>query len=125
MPPVPEPGESREDWERRALRPWRLEMKRKLLLERGPMCERGCGRRAQDLDEAVVPRCDMGGLSLDQRRLAFCEVNLALLCAECNRNEAHDREGAWARACQRHGEAAVRAWYAGLGLKAPRREWMP
>jgi len=78
---------------------------------------------AVDLDECLVTRGDMRGLDLEQRRLAFASCNLALLCARHNREEAHDRDGAWARACERYGEDAVRKWYAGLGLKAPRKDW--
>jgi hypothetical protein len=124
FPPKPEPGESLLDWEARALRPWRMEMKRKLLAERGRMCERGCGNPAQDLDEGLLTRGDMRGLSLEKRRLAFGEPNLFLLCRQCNRHEAHDREGAFLRACQRYGEETVRAWYASLELKAPRADWL-
>lgn len=124
-PPGPLDGEAREEWERRALRPWRMEIKRSLLAERGWWCER-CGDLSQvlDLDEGVVPRCDMGGLSLEKRARAFAEVNLFLLCPDCNREQAHDRDGAFRRACERYGEEMVRAWYQSLGLKAPRREWL-
>jgi len=121
-PPEPEDGQSRVEWEKVHLNPWRNEMKRRLLAERGTACER-CGQPAWDLDEGIVPRADMRGFSLEQRRLAFGEVNLFLLCGRCNRESAHDRDGAWARACARYGEKAVREWYAGLGLRAPRREW--
>jgi ribosomal protein L37AE/L43A len=123
-PPEPLPGESRAEWDRRVA-PWRMEMKRKLLARRGWRCER-CGQQGGvlDLDEALVTRGDMRGLSLEQRRLSFGEVNLAIVCADCNRTR-HDREGAWARACGRYGEDVVRAWYASLRLRAPRAEWMP
>ena len=123
-PPEPEPGETRIKWERRALNPWRQQEKARLLRERGRTCERdGCMMPAVDLDEAILPRCDLRGLSLEQRRLAFASCNLALLCARHNREEAHDRDGAWRRACTRYGEDAVKNWYAGLGLKAPRKDW--
>jgi len=125
-PPEPWPGESRIDWEQRALNPWRNEIKRHLLAERGWACEReGCERPAEHLDEAIIPRCDMRGLSVEQRWLAFCEVNLAVLCAECNTASAHDRDGAWDRACSRYGEQTMKTWYASLGLKAPRKDWVP
>jgi len=118
-PPEPLSGETRIEWERRALNPWRMEMKRKLFARRGPTCERCGERRAIDLDEGIVPRCDMRGLSVKQRRIAFGSCNLFLLCEKCNRESAHDREAAFRRACGRFGEREVRAWYAGIGLKAP------
>ena len=122
-PPEPEPGQGREDWERKLLNPWRQEEKRRLLSERGRLCER-CGERvAIDLDETILPRCDMGGLSLAQRRLAFASVNLTLSCVTCNRHHAHDRAGAWKRACKLYGEDVVREWYRSLGLKAPRHDF--
>jgi len=102
-----------------------MEMKRKLLLRRGPMCERCGQRRAVDLDEGIVPRCDQRGLAVAQRRLAFGSCNLFLLCESCNRESAHDREGAFRLACERFGEREVRNWYAGIGLKAPDRRFMP
>jgi hypothetical protein len=126
IPPPPREGESRQQWETWALRPWRMDVKMALLAQRGWKCER-CGStvRPFDLDEGIVPRCDMGGLSLDQRRMAFAEVNLFIVCARCNRYEAHDRDGAFRRACTRYGESVVRSWYASLGLKAPRADWLP
>jgi hypothetical protein len=96
-----------------------------LLAERGWTCQReGCGAQAQDLDEAILTRGDMRGFSWEQRRLAFCSINLELVCARHNREEAQDREGAWARACERYGEEKMRAWYRSMGLRAPRREWL-
>ncbi len=125
-PPEPNEEDTRESWERRALRPWRMEVKHQLLTQRGFKCAReGCPNRAQDLDEAILTRQEMRGLSLAQRRLAFASCNLELVCADHNRNGAQDREGAWARACARYGERTMRRWYAGIGLKAPRAEWMP
>jgi hypothetical protein len=66
----------------------------------------------------------MKGFSLDRRRLAFGEPNLSIACARCNRESAHDRDGAWVRACARYGEEAMRDWYWSLDLKAPRKEWL-
>jgi hypothetical protein len=125
FPPEPEDGQTRIEWEWNLLNPWRNEIKRRLLAERGWRCER-CGSRQLplDLDEAIVPRADMRGLSLDRRRLAFGEPNLSIACAECNRESAHDRDGAWERACARYGEEAMRDWYRSLNLKAPRKEWL-
>jgi hypothetical protein len=122
-PPHPFAGETREQWERRALRPWRMAEKARLLAERGPMCER-CGERAQDLDECCVTRGDMRGLNLGKRRLAFASCNLALLCARCNRESAHDRDGAWERNCGIYGKERMQEWYESLGLRAPRRAWL-
>ena len=116
-PPTAILGESRQDWERRALNPWRMEMKRKLLVTRGNLCERGCGRMATDLDEPIVPRADMRGLSLEQRRLAFSTANMELACSRCNRESPHDRAGAWERACKRFGLDTMIDWYASLGLR--------
>ena len=124
FPPPPREGETRLQWERRALNPWRQEEKGRLVRERGYACERCGDDRAIDLDEGIVPRCDMGGLSLEQRRLAFGSPNLFLLCAHCNREEAHQREWAFEQACKRYGEQAVREWYFQLNLKVPRREWL-
>jgi len=124
FPPPALEGESRINWERRALNPWRNQMKAWLFVERGPMCEReGCHNRATQLDEAIVPRCDMRGFSPDQRRIAFGEINLALLCADCNCNQAHDRTGAFERACQRYGRETVTDWYHSLNLRAPDRRF--
>lgn len=125
-PPLPRKGESRKAWEARVLRPWRMEIKRALLVQRGWRCERcGSGVPPFDLDEGIIPRADMRGLDLEQRRMAFAEVNLFVICANCNRYEAHDRDGSFARACARYGEDAVREWYASLGLRAPRVDWLP
>lgn len=124
-PPEPEEGQTRVEWERTHLNPWRQLMKGKLLARHGPMCARGCGRFGIDYDEPLLPRCDMGGLSLEKRRLAFASCNGELCCAPCNRESAHDRDAAWERACERYGEGAVRAWYAGIGLRAPRADWLP
>jgi len=89
------------------------------------MCEReGCDRVAEDLDEPIITRGDMRGLSLQQRRLAFSTANMEIACSICNRESAHDREAAFRRACERFGEREVRAWYAGIGLKAPDRRFM-
>jgi hypothetical protein len=122
-PPELLPDEQPREWDAR-LRAWRMDEKGCLLGERGWNCQR-CGGRAEQLDEGIVTRGDMRGLSLKQRRLAFASCNLFLLCADCNVNHAHDREGAWARACARYGEDAVREWYGSLGLRAPRGEWLP
>ena len=122
-PPPPEPGMTRTEWERQLLNPWRQQLKRKLFMRRGPMCERGCGRRAVDLDEPIIPRADMRGLDLDRRRLAFGSVNAELACAQCNRESAHNREAAWGRAVARFGLEAMREWYNGIGLKAPDRRF--
>jgi len=124
-PPHPNPTDTRETWERRELRPWRMEQKRRLMLVRGGLCERGCGRVAQDLDEGIIPRSSMMGLSLEKRRLAFASCNLFLLCARCNREEAHQVEWAFEQACNRYGEKTIREWYASIGLKAPRHQFMP
>lgn len=106
------------------MNPWRNEEKRRLLAERGWACER-CGGAAEHLDEGIVPRGDMRGFDLEQRQIAFASCNLFLLCARCNVEEAHDREGAFRRACGRYGEEAVREWYGSLKLKVPRKEWLP
>lgn len=106
------------------LRAWRMEIKRQLLAQRGWMCER-CGKeRVTDLDESILPRVDMVGLSDEQKLKAYSEINLTLSCARCNREEAHDREAAWERACGRYGGDAVRTWYSSLRLKVPRAEWL-
>ena len=124
-PPEPHENETRIEWERRALRPWRMEEKARLLRKRGYRCERCEKRPVSDLDESIVPRCDMMGLSLEQRRLAFGTPNLTLSCQVCNRERAHDQAGAFERACQRYGEQRVREWYASLCLRAPRHEFLP
>ena len=112
------------EWERRDLNPWRQEEKRLLLEERGGTCARdGCMAQAIDLDEPLVTRGDMGGLSLEQRRLAFSSVNMELACRICNREKAHDRDGAWERACKRYGRGTVVEWYLGIGLKITRKDW--
>ena len=123
-PPPALKGQSRQEWEHIALRGWRMEEKRRLIAERGWRCER-CGAAATDLDEGILPRCDMRGLSLEQRRLAFCSINCFLLCARCNREEAHQRGWAFGQACQRYGEQRVREWYGSLGLRAPDLRFMP
>ena len=123
-PPPALKGQSRQEWERVALRGWRMEEKRKLIAERGWRCER-CGAAATDLDEGILPRCDMRGFSLEQRRLAFCSINCFLLCAKCNREEAHRREWAFGQACSRYGEQRVREWYGSLNLRAPDLRFMP
>ena len=104
---------------------WRSAEKGRLFSERGHTCER-CGLQiATDLDEGIVPRCDMRGFSVEQRRLAFASCNLFLLCARCNREEAHQREWAFGQACRRYGEQAVREWYGSLGLRAPDLRFVP
>ena len=124
-PPEPLEGETRQEYYDRVLRPWRMDEKRKLLRERGPMCARpGCLNRSQDLDESILTRQEMRGLPLWKYRLAFCNVNLELACARHNRESAQDREGAWERACARYTEKSVREWYAGLELRAPRKGWL-
>ena len=125
-PPHSLPGQTRLQWERDRLNPWRMEIKRLLLDERGWRCERcGVTGTVLDLDEGILPRCDMRGLSLEQRRLAFCEVQLFLLCPRCNRESAHDRDGAFERACARYGDQVVREWYVSLGLRAPDLRFVP
>ena len=99
--------------------------KERLLRERGTICERCRMQPATDLDEGIIPRCDQRGLSLEQRRIAFASCGLFLLCAKCNREEAHQREWAFGQACQRYGEQEVRAWYASLQLKVPDLRFMP
>jgi len=121
-PPEPLDSETRQEYHARELNGWRMDEKRRLLKERGWTCER-CGLRAEHLDECLVTRGDARGLPIEKYRRIFTSCNLALLCADCNVNQAHDRDGAWARACERYGEDAVRKWYAGLGLKAPRKDW--
>ena len=123
-PPEPYENETRIEWERRALRPWRMEEKRRMFLERGSNCER-CWTMAQDLDEGILPRSSMRGLPLWKRRLAFGTCNLFLLCTRCNREEAHQVEWAFWQSCQRYGEQRVRAWYASLELRAPDFRFMP
>jgi len=124
-PPEPLEGEDRRSWEVRALNPWRMEMKAKMLARRGPLCARGCGRMAVDYDEPIIPRCSMRGLSLEKRRLAFASANAELTCIPCNRESAHDRDGAWRRAVERFGLEAMQIWYASLELRAPDRRFMP
>ena len=124
-PPEPLDGETRKEYHRRVLDAWRMEEKRLLLRERGWTCEReGCQARVEHLDEAIVTRRDAMGLPLWKYRLIFASCGLALLCADCNVNQAHDRDGAWARACRRYGREAVVGWYASLQLKAPRADWI-
>jgi len=126
LPPPPLDGETRQEWEARALRPWRMEKKRNLLNHRGWKCER-CGARSEvlDLDEGIVPRSSMRGLPLEKRRIAFGLYNLFILCPACNREEAHQQEWAFERSCQRYGESHVRAWYASIEFKAPEWRFMP
>ena len=124
-PPEPAEGQSRQEWERWLLNPWRQEEKGRLMRERGYACERCGDDRAIDLDEGIIPRCDMRGFSLEQRRIAFASCGLFLLCAHCNREEAHQREWAFEQACQRYGEQAVREWYSQLNLKAPDLRFIP
>ena len=125
FPPPPREGETRIEYERRALNRWRMAEKERLLRERGTICERCRMQPATDLDEGIIPRCDQRGLSLEQRRIAFASCGLFLLCAKCNREEAHQREWAFEQACQRYGEQKVRAWYASLQLKVPDLRFMP
>lgn len=122
-PPEPFEGESRASWEGK-LRRWRMQEKRRLFVERGSLCERGCGNVATDLDEAVITRGDMRGFSLAQKRIAFASCNLELACMSCNRESAHDRDGAWERACTKYGRENIVAWYQSLALKSPRLDWM-
>lgn len=122
-PPEPD-GMDRKAWERDVLRPWRMEVKEQLFLERGCMCER-CGGAASDLDEGCVTRGDMRGLSAEQKRIAFASVNLFILCAECNRYRAHQRDWAFWQASKRYGENVVRDWYLSIGLKVPRVDFLP
>ena len=104
---------------------WRIKEKGRLFVERGYTCER-CGLNiATDLDEGIVPRCDMRGFSKGQRQKAFASCNLFLLCARCNREEAHQREWAFEQSCKRYGEDKVRQWYSSLELKAPDWRFMP
>ena len=60
-----------------------------------------------------------------RRRLAFGFPNLFLLCPRCNRERAHRRGEMFEVACRLHGEDVVRAWYAGVGLRVPRSDWLP
>lgn len=125
-PPEPGPNESRLEYHRRVLNAWRMQEKAILLLERGNICEReGCSSPVSDLDEGVLPRSSMLGLPLWKRRLAFASCGLFLLCAKCNREEAHQIEWAFNRACDRYGEQRVREWYFSLELKAPYHQFMP
>jgi len=102
-----------------------MEEKARLWTERGSLCERCRVQLATDLDEGIVPRCDMMGFSKGQKRIAFASCNLFLLCADCNRNQAHQREWAFEQSCQRYGEDKVRQWYSSLELKAPDWRFMP
>lgn len=118
FPPEIEPDMTRLDWERQLLNPWRARMKRLVAARQGGLCAR-CGQPGIDLDEPIIPRCDMRGLSLEQRRLAFGSCNMEYACIACNRESAHDRLAAWERAVALFGLDAMRAWYMGIGLKAP------
>ena len=125
FPPPPRAGETRLQYERRALNRWRMAEKERLLRERGTICERCKARTVSDLDEGICTRGDMRGLSLEQRQLAFCNINLFLLCRICNRERAHQREWAFEQSCSRYGEQAVREWYGSLGLRAPDLRFVP
>jgi hypothetical protein len=107
------------------LRAWRMDEKRRLLAERGWNCQRCGARAATDLDEGIVPKSSMRGLSLEQKRIAFGSPNLFLLCSRCNREEAHQQEWAFGQSCYRYGEDTVRDWYASIGFKTPEQRFMP
>jgi len=125
MPPPPLEEEDWKSWYRRACAPWRNEIKLELWRQR-PACERdGCQRSSCDLDEGVVTKGDMRGFSVEQRRIAFAECNLFMLCQTCNRERAHQRDRAFEKSCDRYGEDVVRGWYDSLQLRAPRIEWLP
>ena len=105
---------------------WRMREKARLIDERGWTCERpGCNNRIEDLDEAIVTRKNMMGLSLEQKRIAYCTINLELVCARHNREGAQDREGAWQRAVERYGLETCQQWYASIGFKSPEKRFMP
>lgn len=121
-PPEPEPGMSKADWLNKVLRPWRQEEKRRLIAEWGLACAR-CGAVGVDLDEAIITRAQMRGMPVWKMRLAYASCNLELVCAECNRNRAQDRDGAWQRACRRYGRTAVENWYEGVMFKSRRSHY--
>jgi hypothetical protein len=90
-------------------------------------CE-GCGQPAHHLHECIVTRRDAQGLPDERRLRIFSNCNMVLLCLGCHRKAHGDRtskERWWAVMCQRHGEQAMREWYAGFQWRAPERRFMP
>lgn len=104
----------------------RAELSLRLLLTRGPICERCRIKRVLNLAEGFVSRGDVQGWSIEDRVLIFHEYNCFLLCQDyCHKNYGFDRQWFWDKSCERYGEEKVREWYDGLPWKAgvPRRFW--
>ena len=86
------------------------QQKKRLLRERGSMCELCRVSRATDADHAVYPKSV--GKHIDD------EENCILLCKECHANKPDGyREWAWARNCERYGTEHMRAWNNALNLR--------
>jgi len=87
------------------------ELKKRLLVERGPKCE-VCGKPATDLHHALIGR-------MKSKPELNVEENAELLCKECHKFPGGYVEHCkfWKRQVERYGEDHMDKWLDGLDLK--------
>jgi len=92
------------------------ELKRRLIKERGALCERCRLRPAADLHHALIGRMK-GHPELDVKE------NGELLCKECHANAGgyEQKKRFWAKQCARYGEEHMEKWLDSLDLKVKPR----
>lgn len=94
-----------------------IELKERLLLERGKRCER-CRRKAEviDLHHGLIGR-------MRSKPELNVEENAQLLCRDCHTNVGgyDERLIFWKRQCKRYGEQHMNEGYLGLNLKIKER----
>ena len=92
------------------------ELKKRLIQERGSLCEQCRIKGATDLHHALIGR-------MKSKPELNVEENAELLCKECHKNVGgyDERLIFWKRQCVRYGESRIKAWYDGLDLKVKER----
>ena len=88
------------------------QLKKRLIKERGPKCERCRDKDATDLHHSLIGR-------MKKKPELNVEENGELLCKECHKfpGSYDERVIFWNEQCRRYGYEHMRAWYDGLNLK--------
>ena len=87
-----------------------VQLKERLIRERGSRCER-CRKEGADLHHALIGR-------MKSKPELNVEENAELLCKECHKNVGgyNERVVFWKRQCKRYGAQRMRDWHDGLSL---------
>ncbi len=90
-----------------------IELKKRLLVERGSICERCRIRDVADLHHSLISKMK-GKPELN------VEYNAELVCKECHANIGgyNERLEFWHKQCARYGTDVMREWYDNLSLLA-------